>query len=125
MRVVLDTSILFRANLLLLLAEEPNRVVLPAVAYAERVRQLIKQGRDPAEFDRWLEANLIEVEPMSPGQAVRFLAALTDDAAWSRLARDAFIAGHLEADDVLWTTNPRDFKRIGVPAEQIALLPGS
>jgi hypothetical protein len=83
------------------------------------VRQLAKQARAREEFDRWLEKNVIRVEPMTGAQAVRFAAALMDDRRWLRLARDAFIAGHLASDDVVWTTNPDDFRGLGVPSHQI------
>ncbi|MFP5379813.1 MAG: hypothetical protein ACLGHP_08725, partial [Vicinamibacteria bacterium] len=42
-----------------------------------------------------------------------------DDRLWTRHARDALIAAHLREGDELWTTNPRDFEALGVPAARI------
>lgn len=92
--------------------------ILPAVAYAERIRQVEVRGQDATRFRKLLRWAKIEIEPFTDRQADRYCRGL-DDAAWSRHNRDAMIAGHLERGDVLLTTNPRDFRKLGVPEDQV------
>jgi predicted nucleic acid-binding protein len=120
MRIILDTGALFHPEVLrrtLGLGE----VVLPAVAYAERLRQIVAAGRKPEELARVLRRALIDVEPFGRAQADRIPGLA--DSEWRRLARDAMIAAHLQPGDRLWTTNPKDFLALGMPKEQIVAVP--
>lgn len=101
------------------LAELPDPVVVPAVVFTERARQIRRDGRDVAELEAALEANEFVVEAHGPEEARRFAVTITDDDDWRRLARDAMIAGHVRDEDVLWTTNPDNFLDVGLEVEQI------
>lgn len=123
MRIVLDTGVLWRPAAIRDLATSPHEIVLPAVAFAERLRQLAGQGRPPGPFEALIARMGITVEPFGKTEARRFVPRLTDDDRWRRLARDAMIAGHVGPDDVLWTTNPKDFHALGVPGEHLVEVP--
>lgn len=122
-RIVLDTGVFFRPAALRRLAEAPNLVVVPAMAFAERARQLAKRGVPADDLLRLLDRLAFAVEPFGPEEAARYAPALVDDGRWRSLARDAMIAGHLRAGDVLWTTDPKDFLDLGVPASQVVAVP--
>jgi predicted nucleic acid-binding protein len=122
MRIVIDTGVLFHPETLRSLARRREAAVLPAVAYAERVRQLRQQGRSLQEFNQFLSKFKVIVEPFGPVEAERYASRLPEED-WQDLIRDAFIAGHVEDGDQLWTTNPADFRRVGVPAERIVAVP--
>lgn len=119
MRIIIDTGVLFYPRALRELAEFPDDIILPAVAYAERVRQLCAKGHSADEFDLWLQRNSIDVEAFDRVHARRVVPRLTSENAWIRLARDAMIAGHVGSDDVLWTTNPKDFLAMGLSRSQV------
>lgn len=121
MRLVIDTGVLFHPAALRAIAKYNEDIVLPAIAYAERVRQLRAQGRSVDEFASWLEANGIGVEAFGRTQARRI--GIVEKVAWGRIAREAFIATPVETGDLLWTTNPRDFRAVGVAEEQIVPVP--
>jgi predicted nucleic acid-binding protein len=118
MRIVLDTGILWDKPALERLRQESGPIVLPAVAFTERARQFVRQGRSVEELWRQLEEGGFEVEPFAAENGLRYAARL-DDARWGRLARDALIAGHVGPDDVLWTQNPKDFLALGLPSDQV------
>lgn len=120
MRIILDTGVFYYPEALSRLAELPHDIVVPAVALAERLRQV--DGLDAAAFRRTLARAQVDVEAMGETQATRFAPRLTRDE-WRDLSHDAFIAGHVETADELWTTNPEDFIRIGMPAGQIVAVP--
>lgn len=119
MRIILDTGALFYPRALQ--AIDPSvPVVVPAVVFLERSRQLAREGRMvPAEYRRLLRDSVWLVEPFGEEEALRTPGTRLDDAQWRRLARDAMIAGHVRPGDRLWTSNPRDFATLGVPTEQI------
>lgn len=119
MAIVLDTGVLYHPEVLRRLAELPDDIVLPAIAYAERGRQILRDGRSLPELDVALAENEIRVEPFDRDAALRYAVHVHDDATWRRTARDALIAGHVGENDILWTTNRSDFEVIGVPADQI------
>lgn len=119
MRIVLDTGVLWRPDALRRLAQLPNDVIVPAIVYTERARQILRDGRSIEELDSALQANEFTVEAYSAEQATRYAVQIQDDNDWIRLARDAMIAGHVRDADLLWTTNPDDFEELGVPDEQI------
>lgn len=126
MRVVLDMSAFYARDAFRQLAALPNPIVLPVVAFAERVRQLERDGRDTPLFLQRLAEFRIEVEPLGAEAATRYTRDLHEDDRWKRLARDALIAGHVGNDDVLWTMNPKDFLAVGLPASRIhAILPSA
>lgn len=124
MRIVVDTGVFFRPDALRALAALPHEVVVPAVAFAERARQLAKRGVAAERLLALLDELGLRVEPFGPEEALRHAARMTDDARWRALARDAMIAGHLRAGDVLWTTDPKDFLELGVPKEQVVPVAG-
>ncbi|MHB8584884.1 MAG: hypothetical protein ACYDDF_03490 [Thermoplasmatota archaeon] len=122
MRVVLDTGVLYRPAALRRLAAEAWPVVLPATAFLERARQRSRDRTGDMEtLESFLTAMGMRIEPFGPEEARRShrLVRARTDAEWRRMARDAQIAGHVGADDILWTTNPRDFLALGVPAAQV------
>lgn len=122
MRVVLDTGAFFWPEALRRLSAGPEDVIVPAVVFTERCRQLTRDGRRLEEFFDLLAALQFEVEPFDKAEGLRFAIYVKDDRAWTRLARDALIAGHVREDDRLWTANARDFLTVGVPPEQIVDL---
>lgn len=113
MRHVIDTGVLFHPKAVLELAEREDDIVLPAVAYAERVRQLRRTGRSIEEFDSWLAEFSITIEPFGTQEALRLTSSLGWEM-WRRHARDALIAAHVRSDDVIWTTNWKDFETVGI-----------
>lgn len=123
MRIVLDTGVFFRPEALAALASRPENVVVQAVALAERVRQLHRDKMDVAAFLAALEKAEFVPEALDPSAACALMPRVVDDARWRRLARDAFVAAHVRPGDELWTTNPRDFLALGLPAEQVVAVP--
>lgn len=115
MRIILDTGMLFRPDALSLARESPHIVVLPAIALAERCRQLTRDGHDASALLATLHHAGVEVEPFTSTEAQRLPPHTRDDATWRRHARDALIAAHVGARDELWTTNPRAFEALGIP----------
>lgn len=93
-------------------------LVLPSVAYAERVRQLARDGKDVARFDRFLDELEIAVEPFDRAET-GVAKLVTDDARWARRKLDALIAGHVREGDILWTTDVADFLALDVPPDQV------
>ena len=122
MRIVIDTGVLWYPETLMGLSEMTSDIVLPMVAYSERVRQLVNQGQEKRELDIRLAAVGIELEVFDASEAVRYASKVTDES-WERLARDSFIAGHIREDDIFWTTNPNDFLELGVPPHQVVAVP--
>lgn len=102
MKLVLDTSALWHAPLMKALAEaracgiapETLSALVPAIAYAERVRQLRRDGRDVAVWRENLATAGIEVEPFSQQRAEALPQGAIDDEEWERHARDFLIASH-------------------------------
>lgn len=120
MRIILDTSAFYFPVALELLSRQPEDIVVPAVAFTERARQLARDGRmSPAELLDELARNEIAVESYGEEEAMRFATGVRDDARWKKLARDAMIAGHVREGDVLWTANPLDFAAVGLAPAQI------
>lgn len=124
-RIVLDTGVFYRPDALESLARLPHDVIVPAVVFTERARQLAKRGIDPDAFADRLAANEFSIEAYGRKQAQRFAPAIHDDGAWRRLARDAMIAGHVrrEQGDVLWTTDEEDFRELGLGEEHLMVVP--
>lgn len=122
LRIILDTGVLWRPRALEGALRLGARLVVPAVAFGERARQLQGQGVAVLQFLRSLARYGASVEPMGIAEASRYAPYIRDAASWHRLSRDAFIAGHVGRDDLLWTTNPRDFVAVGVPARQIVSI---
>ena len=122
-RIVLDTGVFFHPAILRRLPEREEDVVVPAVAMAERVRQLLRDGRNVQAFHDQLSAGDFTPEALQPEAACAIVQGLADDSKWDRLARDAFVAAHLRPGDELWTTNPKDFRDLGVPVHAIVAVP--
>lgn len=119
MRIVVDTNVLWNLEAVARLAEQPADLVVPAVVYAERLRQFAKQRVPRQRLDDHLARNRCHVEPFGTDEAARFVPRLTDDKAWRRLDRDAMIAGHVGPADVVWTSNPKDFLAVGLREDQV------
>lgn len=119
MRIILDTGVLFRPAALRQTLDEPRVAILPAVAYAERCRQLRRDGRDRERLRTLLAFSGITVEAFSEDEAHRLPSLTRDDRLWRRHARDALIAAHVREGDELWTTNPRDFEALGLARARI------
>ncbi|MCA1819671.1 MAG: hypothetical protein ABR562_04720 [Thermoplasmatota archaeon] len=117
-RIIVDTSVLWDMDALARLEPLGRKAILPAVAFTERARQLHRVGRPVGELWDIVAWAGLEVEPFMPQHGLR-IAARLDDLAWRRHARDAFIAGHAEDEDVLWTKTPRDFLAMGLRKEQV------
>lgn len=118
MRVILDTGAFYHPAAWLRLAGAT--VVVPAVVYAERMRQLRRDGRDVAVLDEILAGFGAIVEPFTQAHARR-IPGLADPA-WRRMARDAMVACHVGPEDLLWTTDPSDFLAVGLVQDQILAL---
>jgi predicted nucleic acid-binding protein len=123
MRIVLDTGVFYRPAAIHRLAASPDDVIVPTIVLAERIRQVVRDGFDPAAFRRVIDRCPFVVEPLGEEAATRWTARLADDERWHRLARDALIGGHVGNGDVLWTTNPRDFHDVGLPEDQVVEVP--
>ncbi len=119
MRIILDTNVLFHRRACQLLANKPDDLVLPAVAFAERVRQVQRRGGTVEELWRTLAKAGIEVESFGVEEALLRPWKHLDDRSWLRLARDAMIAGHVGPGDMLWTSDVDDFVAVGVARGQI------
>lgn len=104
MKLVLDTSAFWHAPLVsaILLAAKVDatrdgrlEVILPAVAYVERRRQLLRGGQDAQLWRERLDANAVKIEPFGVAEAERVDRQTADDAWWRAHGRDAFIAAHV------------------------------
>ena len=119
MRIILDPGVTFHREALVRLAELPHPILMPVVAFAERVRHLQRDGFDVEAFRRTLRRARVQVEAMTEEHALRYAGRLVDDEAGRKTSRDAFIAGHVGTDDVLWTTHAADFVKLGLRRDQI------
>lgn len=117
-RTILDTGVLWNPEAMDRARRMDGVVVLPAVAFTERARQIAQAGRTVDELWRLVRSAGLLVESFRIEHGL-MLAARLDDVTWRRHARDALIAGHVGPGDVLWTTNPRDFAAVGLPSEQV------
>lgn len=118
-RLVIDTGVFFRRTALQELLGVSVPVILPATAYMERGRQLSARGVPQKKWDQVIEYYGFVVEPFDRQEAVRYAVEIHDDRRWHRLYRDAMIAGHVGPQDVLWTTNPKDFIAVGLDPDQV------
>lgn len=123
LRIVLDTGVLYYPALLRGLARRGPEVVVPAVALAERIRQMRRDRMDVRAFLDTLDRSLLRVEAFGPSEANRASHRRVGDAAWRGRCCDALIASHVREGDELWTTNPRDFLALGVPRDSIRVAP--
>lgn len=119
LRIVLDTGVFFSRDIWERLSTRVDEIVLPAVAYAERARQIHQGGGNLRSFEILLSAFQIEVESFSRAHALRRAIHIEDQQWWKANARDAFIAGHVGPGDELWTTNPKDFITLGLDPDSI------
>ncbi|MGB0652248.1 MAG: type II toxin-antitoxin system VapC family toxin [Thermoplasmatota archaeon] len=121
MRIILDTGVFFRKQALLNAEARHEPLIVPAIVFAERLRQVAARGISAQRLAREIERFGGHIEPFGPTQAARFVPGLADlpRRQWQRLARDAMIAGHLRDGDELWTTNVGDFEEIGVEKGRI------
>ena len=124
MRLVVDTGVLWKRHIIDLLAEMGDAVIIPAIVFTERARQVARHGWTAAEFESRLNQWGFTIEPYGVAEACRFAVHQSDDAVWVKHARDAMIAGHVREGDQLWTTNPTDFITLGVPPGQILVVGG-
>lgn len=123
MRIVLDTGVFYHPDTLRRATRMVAQVIVPAVVFMERARQLQRDGGDVDAFAHRLGEDRYVVEPFHVVQATRYAVGMGDDKRWRRHYRDGMIAGHVESTDELWTTNRRDFELIGVPPGQIHDVP--
>lgn len=122
MRVILDTGVFFHPEALGMMEYFLADIVVPAIVFTERARQIARDGGDVARFERLLADIGATIEPFSHNEGKQHATSISNEH-WARLARDAMIAGHVRAGDCLFTTNPRDFLDLGVPQEQIIEIP--
>jgi predicted nucleic acid-binding protein len=118
-RIIIDTNVLWDPAAMARLATRPEPCILPVVALAERARQYAKAGRSLESFWSLLLRAGVAVESLDEVTALRRCLGVTDDRDWARLARDAFIAGHVGPGDILWTRDVADFVAVGLPRDQI------
>lgn len=114
MKLVLDANALWHRPLILALGDAhaaglmgDGRVeaVLPAIAYAERIRQ-IQAGN--GDVERWrgdLRVAGISIESFGPEEAHRLPDASLDEGAWRRHARDLLVAAHVWGDREVVTSD--------------------
>lgn len=119
MRIILDTSVLWNKRLLNELATMPNEIIVPAVVFAERARQFRKNGFSVRDLQIILHANGFQIESLSAQMATKYCSEIIDDDDWKKLSRDSLIAGHIKNCDQLWTSNPKDFIKLGVDEANI------
>ena len=119
MRIIIDTGVLWKPSIIEELAESGHELVVPALAFAERARQVAKHGRDARTLQFLLHTAGIHVEALDADAASRYTTQLVDDEQWKSLGADALIAGHVGDEDVLRTTNPADFLALGLNSEQV------
>lgn len=123
-RVVLDTGALWSPSFIREAAKSGETgIILLAVAYTERARQMHRDGQDIRDLERLIKELGIEVEDFGRAEGLRRAAGVVDDRVWERVARDAMIAGHVGPGDILLTTNAEDFLELDVPAAQIRVVP--
>lgn len=122
MRIILDTGVLWRPDAIELATGNSRDVILPIVAFIERSRQYVSRGWTVQDLRITLEANDIEIEPLTEVEALKYSTSVGDDR-WNALSRDSMIAGHIKETDEVWTTNPKDFLELGVPAHQVVAVP--
>lgn len=105
MKLVLDTSALWsrdlrdtlaRARALGLMEDGRVEALLPAVAYAERVRQLRRDGRDADRWKRQLDLMGVRIECLCAEHAERLEG--MEDGLWDAHARDYLIGAHAAGD---------------------------
>ena len=123
MRIILDTGVFFYPEALAMMRWYAAPIIVPSVVFAERARQLARIGVHEEALREKLDTFGATIEALGPAEATRFATRITDDKKWARLARDAFIAGHVRDDDRLFTTNVADFVEVGVPESQILEVP--
>jgi hypothetical protein len=133
-KLVLDANALWHRPLALALAEARDsgamdrgavEAVLPAIAYAERVRQLRRDGRDVDLWKEQLRRLGLRIEPFGEGEAERVPVEALDDAAWATHARDLLIAAHAAPDrDVVTSDRGHAWKGVRrmTPDEATAAL---
>lgn len=123
-RIVVDTGVFFRPDRLRAAADDPRPFIVPAVAYAERLRQLAARGVPAGDIAAFAVAMRPVVEAFDMTEAERFVprTGTMPRARWRSLARDALIAGHVRPDDELWTTDPSDFRELGLAEAQIVAV---
>lgn len=112
MKLVLDTAALWHTPLLHALSDACQlgmmehgdvEAILPAVAYAERLRQLAERGQDLRIWRARLEMMGIRVEPFSESQAEALAHTTVDVTMWKRHARDFLVAAHAAEDRIAVT----------------------
>lgn len=108
MILILDTDALWHRPLLDALvaangtglAPGTLETVLPAVAYAERLRQLQHSARRVRAFREFLQLAAVRVEPFTAEQADRVPWDSIGEDDWTAHARDFLIAAHIEGQRV-------------------------
>lgn len=118
MTIVLDTGVFFRPQLIRALPAG-ELMVVPAIVLAERGSQLSLLGRPFHELRRFVAEAGLFVEDFGVEHAAALADRAPADPLWDRHARDVMIAAHVREDDVIWTTNPRDFLALGLRPEQV------
>lgn len=109
MMLVLDTSALWHQPLLEALAAAKARglmedgrlaAILPAVAHAERLRQLRGDRRRERDWQVTLGRAGVQVEAFGVTDAERVASWVPDEETWRRHARDYLIAAHVHGDRI-------------------------
>lgn len=107
MKLVLDTNALWHRPLIEALGEarvqgcfEDGRLeaILPAIAYAERYRQILAAGHDAELWRERLEAVGIRVEAFGQHEADRLDPSAADRTVWERHARDLLVLAHVTGE---------------------------
>lgn len=103
MRLVLDTNALWHPPLVDAISEAKTRglmddgrlaVILPAIAYAERLRQLRAHARDLGRWREELDDSGVKIEAFGEREAHQLHEAAAEEALWRRHGRDFLIAAH-------------------------------
>lgn len=112
MKLVLDTNALWSVPLFDALAEArvaatsgltQVQAIVPAVAYAERYRQMRQRPRGTELLATALERGGVHIEAFGPEQVHRLPAGVADGQAWTAHGRDFLIAAHVHGDRVAVT----------------------
>ncbi len=79
------------------------RVILPSLAYTERLRQIRRDEKNETHWKRSLALAGIRVEPFQETEGDRLQAAAHHDDLWKTHARDWLIRCHVHGERVLVT----------------------
>jgi len=120
MTMWLDTNVFWNKQFLLEIKTFSDEVAISSIVFYERLRQLLKHSITAADFRQYLENNKIYIRDFTSAEGNSIpQPIITDDKLWKSLARDAMIASHIGPNDIIVTSNSKDFIALEIPFKQI------